>query len=736
MINYNRSAFGLNLLFRVHGSAIYRSVVPGLVAVGLFLCLRLLVNDGSPGDEVGHPYAVGVVVGGTTFLIVFRASQGYSRYWEACGSVYHMMSKWMDATIHTACYHMQCDHYDSIKPPSFYDYHHLNSKFLTRDRERIRPSSSSSNDDHHHHHHGFMNIKRAQARSINAVGVQQQEQGATNTNTASKHSWRTSSSNSSGSGSGSGSGTTTSSRRTRFRARPTMINKQLHYQSSKHFQTANEDEDDNDNDSGSIRTIRIQNTIPKFLTGPPRPDGNWSNLFPDQKGTFCAKASSSSSASSSPTTTTTTHDPKHGFASHIGGHTPPLFLQEMAHLTSLLVAVALSTLRNDVDGTESPLDYYSIGDPWPEVDPQNIPDLYASGMHKLFAAFGYFLGMGRSPEERTRYNACRPLGVIGGVSDSEIQFLQLARGPYAKTQLCWNWLSEFVIREHLAGSLGPVGPPIISRIVQFLGDGMTYYNHARKIMFVPFPFPHAQLSAAFVSVMVLILPFLMDQYCTDIWFGACLTYLGVVCLTGINEVGRELENPFRNVPNELPLVTLMAEFNEALITMYAGYHPDFYWQVPSPSSSSSSSSSEGRPKDRMPKSATTTTTPTPFSGGSNSAASSSSGTSSHLNTTDENQHMASLTEETMEDLLDDSAEAHPQENKKEPVMSQNKKTKAEDYASDDQTNQQFVLQDQVEQLRAIVIQQGELMGNMLQEQTRLNQMMQTALLTKTRIEES
>jgi hypothetical protein len=50
-----------------------------------------------------------------------------------------------------------------------------------------------------------------------------------------------------------------------------------------------------------------------------------------------------------------------------------------------------------------------------------------------------------------------------------------------------------------------------------------------------------------------------------------------MCLSGIHEVARELENPFRNVPNEIPLVTMMAHFNEALITMYAGYHPDHYW---------------------------------------------------------------------------------------------------------------------------------------------------------------
>jgi hypothetical protein len=52
-----------------------------------------------------------------------------------------------------------------------------------------------------------------------------------------------------------------------------------------------------------------------------------------------------------------------------GGHTPPLFLQELAHLASLLMAVALSTLRNDIEGAESPLSVHVPGKPWPEVDP-------------------------------------------------------------------------------------------------------------------------------------------------------------------------------------------------------------------------------------------------------------------------------------------------------------------------------------------------------------------------------
>ena len=270
-----------------------------------------------------------------------------------------------------------------------------------------------------------------------------------------------------------------------------------------------------------------------------------------------------------------------GFASTRGGRTPSLFLQELAHLSSLLCAVALTTLRNDMDDVESPLEAYTPGQPWPEADPVQLSKEVKSqayhGDGRIRRNLRYLLGMDQTKRERTIYNAARPMLVLGGVSDNEIAFLQRARGPYAKTQLVWSWLSDFIVREHMAGSMGKVGPPIISRIVQFLSDGILYYNHARKIMFTPFPFPHAQLSAFFVLMAILAIPLLMNQYANEVWLGAVLSFLTVTCLAGLHEVARELENPFRNAPNDVPLCTLMAFYNEALITMYAGFHPDAYW---------------------------------------------------------------------------------------------------------------------------------------------------------------
>jgi predicted membrane chloride channel (bestrophin family) len=721
MINYHRSAFGLNLLLRIHGSAVYRAFFPALISVLMFLFLRMYINedDAQPVEQtLEHPYVIGVVVSGITFLIVFRASSSYARYWEATSSLYQMQSKWMDATIQTACYHMQCKHYDHIKPPTFFDYPQLNAQFLTRDRERVTLSMSDQG------HQGVMNSKRATERSINAIVSE-----------SPKSSW-------------SGNSSRSRSRGESYR-KP-----KLQQQASDRFETASSVQERRSrtgrtsyavnrggatalhNGLNHVSTASDESAVPHFLAGRERLDGNWGELFPDGKATFVDPKQ---------------HHVRHpmGFASFQGGRTPPIFLQELAHLASLLTAVALSTLRNDVDGSESPLDFYQIGTPWPEVDPKEIPELNVSGFAQFTVNLQYFLGVARTPEERTKYNAARPLGVLGGVSDNEITFLQMARGPYAKTQLCWMWISEFITREHLAGTLGDVGPPIISRIIQFLGDGMVHYNHARKIMFIPFPFPHAQLSAVYVLVMIPMIPYMMDQYCSTTWIGCTLTFLSVACLSGIHEVARELENPFRNVPNELPVCTLMAEFNEALVTMYAGYHPDFFWEVPEdldfdfkennsddhPDGSflySEVGAGAGAGIRRSGQSETLT------EGSCEDSSSQREGGEDDDIPKDETPKLLSDTIK-----MDKATNGNDEKVVPTPPNGNSSKTMISSSSGDDAakttltppattstvngTKPRNSNSLEVDQLRAIVLQQGKMMGKMLEEQARLNKMIEAVL---------
>jgi len=56
--------------------------------------------------------------------------------------------------------------------------------------------------------------------------------------------------------------------------------------------------------------------------------------------------------------------------------------------------------------------------------------------HTVWRWFYFCLGKNRTARRRTMYNAARPFGVLGGVSDAECEMLQNARGPYAKVALC------------------------------------------------------------------------------------------------------------------------------------------------------------------------------------------------------------------------------------------------------------------------------------------------------------
>ena len=192
---------------------------------------------------------------------------------------------------------------------------------------------------------------------------------------------------------------------------------------------------------------------------------------------------------------------------------PSLLLQECVHLTSLLSAVAMSTLRCcDRDDIESNLVDFEPGARWPAMDSeQDVASLAEYGYRSnwLARSVKYVFDISRTDEEIDSFNAARPFTVVGGISPQETAELQSCRGSAAKVNLVLFWLQEFIVRESLHGSFGNVGPPIISRLQQYSSDGHLWFSSARKVSFIPFPFPHAQLASIFVVISSVLIPTLM-----------------------------------------------------------------------------------------------------------------------------------------------------------------------------------------------------------------------------------
>ena len=99
------------------------------------------------------------------------------------------------------------------------------------------------------------------------------------------------------------------------------------------------------------------------------------------------------------------------------------------------------------------------------------------------------------------------------------------------------WLNEFIIREQLHGSLGKVAPPIVSRLQQYSSDGHLWYNAARKMSYIPFPFPHAQMATMFTIASTFLIPTLMLSKAA-LWFGFILNFMTVLLFAGLNEISK------------------------------------------------------------------------------------------------------------------------------------------------------------------------------------------------------
>lgn len=603
MISYSTALFGFELLFRVHGSALYKSLPPALLSAIIYITLYYAFDKNTRNGSLLAPEPVMILVALLMFLLQFRANFSYSRYWEAMSSIHTMHGKLLDVGSKLAAYHLQAACYKDDRPPSYgYDQDH---KKVNHHRQPSQPISLEdlklqlevmdfTND---YLSNKFMDmihpIKDKLSSSVATVDSNANNSHVSQNRSDNPNSFR--------------------HRRNRSSLRDFEdLMKQHHRQQSEpvtldelktqfhDIDTPNEYLSDrimdkihpikdtsHDIENSPKKSTRHRRNRSYFGLGRFSHDyDNGVNKIENDAIQSTTKVDALEAIPNIPITIESAppEKVKETMDHNNAIKQPSLFLQEVVHLLSLLSAVASSTLRNDSEYAEATLTTFTAGQPFPHADPDaftsDIRKDWDISKHKSVTSVHYLFGLNRSQKSRDIYNAARPFRVIGGVSDKEIAMIQAARGPFAKVSLIHMWLLEFVVRESLAGSTGSVHPIFISLINQLLSEFTAAYNHARMISKNPFPFVHAQLSSAFVVMVVGLLPIVMLTYVPNFALGLFLNLVTVMCFTGLHEVARELELPFKNAPNDIPLNNYQAQLNEALLTTFLGYHPDSYWDVP------------------------------------------------------------------------------------------------------------------------------------------------------------
>ena len=130
--------------------------------------------------------------------------------------------------------------------------------------------------------------------------------------------------------------------------------------------------------------------------------------------------------------------------------------------------------------------------------------------------------------------------------------------------LVFQWMQQSIIERHHDGGLN-IPPPILGRVFQEMSTGMLGFQQCRKIQDTPFPFPYMQICLMSLMVFNCITPFFVHEFCKNPYWAFCFSTVAVAGFTAINEVSIQLEDPFGDDDNDLPIHHYQQEFNRGLI---------------------------------------------------------------------------------------------------------------------------------------------------------------------------
>lgn len=160
-----------------------------------------------------------------------------------------------------------------------------------------------------------------------------------------------------------------------------------------------------------------------------------------------------------------------------------------------------------------------------------------------------------------------PMLIIGEATRDELRMLQQSDDRIS--------LVTFWINQLLTDSLNIVDtpPPIVSRVYQELSNGSLGYSQAEKLADIPFPFIFAQLLAIAMVFVALVAPISFSLITGHSWLGPVVSTLVIITFWSLNEMSKELENPFGSEANNVDIVDDHERFVCFLGEIYGGLLP-------------------------------------------------------------------------------------------------------------------------------------------------------------------
>lgn len=148
----------------------------------------------------------------------------------------------------------------------------------------------------------------------------------------------------------------------------------------------------------------------------------------------------------------------------------------------------------------------------------------------------------------------------------DLEALQFLAESTEKCEVILQWIQRLVVDASQSGVL-PIAPPILSRVFQELSRGIVNFNNARKITDVPFPKPYTFMIKIMLAIQWFVTPLVAATVTDSCWLAGAMSMITVFAFWSTVHIAAEIENPYGDDANDLPLVEYQLCFNRSLLTL-------------------------------------------------------------------------------------------------------------------------------------------------------------------------
>lgn len=135
-----------------------------------------------------------------------------------------------------------------------------------------------------------------------------------------------------------------------------------------------------------------------------------------------------------------------------------------------------------------------------------------------------------------------------------------------KGEIISHWIQRLIMDASADGTL-EVAPPILARVFADLGTGWVSLCRISCIKEIQFPFPYAQMITTMLVVQWFVTPMIAcAEVSSPIWAGI-VSFFVVWSFWSLLGIAGELDEPFGQDDNDLPVAEMMRNFNRRLLIL-------------------------------------------------------------------------------------------------------------------------------------------------------------------------